>query len=45
MSSGRVNVKPLITHRFKLDEAQKAFETAHTGADGAIKVTLAPGES
>lgn len=40
VSSGAVDVKPLITHRFKLKETLKAFETAHTGAEGAIKVLI-----
>merc|ERR1712037_100378 len=34
--SGKVDVKPLITHRFKLEETLQAFETAKTGAGGAI---------
>ena len=34
----QVNVKPLITHRFTLDQTLDAFETARTGAGGAIKV-------
>ncbi|KAK7074574.1 hypothetical protein SK128_026859 [Halocaridina rubra] len=40
IASGKVNVKPLITHRFKLEESAKAFETARTGAGGAIKVMI-----
>ena len=40
VASGRVNVKPLITHRFSLEETVKAFETARTGAGGAIKVMI-----
>jgi L-iditol 2-dehydrogenase len=35
-----VDVKPLITHRFKLEESVKAFETARTGEGGAIKVMI-----
>ncbi|KFM78707.1 Sorbitol dehydrogenase, partial [Stegodyphus mimosarum] len=35
VASGVVDVKPLITHHFKLEEVKKAFETAHSGADGA----------
>ena len=33
-------MKPLITHRFTLDQTLDAFETARTGAGGAIKVGL-----
>jgi L-iditol 2-dehydrogenase len=40
VASGRINVKPLVTHRFKLEETLKAFETAKTGADHAIKVII-----
>ena len=38
VASGRVNVKPLITHTYKLEETLKAFERAKTGEGGAIKV-------
>ena len=31
-------MKPPITHRFTLDQTLDAFETARTGAGGAIKV-------
>jgi len=41
VASGAVNVKPLVTHRFKLEETVKAFEVARTGAGGAIKVMIA----
>ncbi|KAG8181968.1 hypothetical protein JTE90_026906 [Oedothorax gibbosus] len=40
VASGAVDVKPLITHRFKLEESVKAFETSHSGAGGAIKVLI-----
>lgn len=40
IASGAVDVKPLITHRFKLEESLKAFETAHSGVGGAIKVII-----
>jgi L-iditol 2-dehydrogenase len=40
VASGRINLKPLVTHRFKLEETLKAFETAKTGADNAIKVII-----
>jgi len=38
ISSGKVNVKPLITHRFKLEDSLKAFEVAHAGE--GIKVLI-----
>jgi L-iditol 2-dehydrogenase len=37
VSSGRIDVKPLITHRFPLSDVVQAFELTQTGADGAIK--------
>jgi len=40
VASGTVNVKPLVTHRFKLEETLKAFETAKTGAGNPIKVMI-----
>jgi L-iditol 2-dehydrogenase len=40
IASGKVNAKPLITHHFSLEDSLKAFETARTGAGGAIKVMI-----
>jgi L-iditol 2-dehydrogenase len=42
VASGRVDVKPLITHRFKLEETLQAFETAKAGK--AIKVMIKCGQ-
>ena len=39
VASGSVNVKPLITHTYKLEETLQAFERAKTGEGGAIKVS------
>jgi len=44
VASGRVNVKPLITHTYKLEETLQAFERAKTGEGGAIKVKGGRGE-
>lgn len=38
VASGRVDVKPLITHTYKLEEMLQAFERAKTGEGGTIKV-------
>jgi len=40
VASGKLNVKPLVTHHFSLQECQQAFETAEVGKDGATKVTI-----
>lgn len=40
VATGRVNVKPMITHHFKMEDTLKAFETAKTGAGNAIKVLI-----
>jgi len=40
VASGAVNVKPLITHHFNLEQTVAAFETAKTGKDGVIKVMI-----
>jgi threonine dehydrogenase-like Zn-dependent dehydrogenase len=37
---GRINVKPLITHRYPLSEIQTAFETFRDRTEGAIKVIV-----
>lgn len=40
VATGKVNVKRLITHNYKMEEVVKAFDTAHTGAGNAIKVMI-----
>jgi len=40
VSSGQINVKPLVTHHFDFAQCQEAFEVAETGRDGAIKVAI-----
>ena len=40
LSSGKVDVKPLITHRYKLTQVGEAFERAQSGRGGAIKVLV-----
>jgi 2-desacetyl-2-hydroxyethyl bacteriochlorophyllide A dehydrogenase len=40
--SGRVDLEPMVTHRFGLDDVAEAFETAASKAGGAIKVVVTP---
>ncbi|KAF2893448.1 hypothetical protein ILUMI_12733 [Ignelater luminosus] len=42
VATGKVDVLPLITHQFPLEETLEAFETARTGAGNAIKVLIRP---
>jgi len=41
-ATGELNDKPLITHTFPLEAAQKAFETAADPESKAIKVMIVP---
>jgi L-iditol 2-dehydrogenase len=40
LAAKRLDVRPLITHTFGLDNVLEAFETAEVGKGGAIKVML-----
>jgi len=41
-ASGRVRLKPLISHIFKLDDIHRAFEVAEKRLEGAVKVLVKP---
>ncbi|KAK5638777.1 hypothetical protein RI129_013072 [Pyrocoelia pectoralis] len=40
VASGKIDVKPLITHNYKLEDTMKAFHTSKTGEGNAIKVLI-----
>ncbi len=40
--SGRIDLDPIVTHRFSLDEVAEAFATAASKAGGSIKVVVTP---
>jgi predicted dehydrogenase/threonine dehydrogenase-like Zn-dependent dehydrogenase len=41
MSKGKLDVKPLITHRFSIDEAESAYELIKTGSQPYLGIVLA----
>jgi 2-desacetyl-2-hydroxyethyl bacteriochlorophyllide A dehydrogenase len=40
LTSGRLNLEELVTHRFGLDEINQAFRTAHEKPEGFVKSTI-----
>lgn len=42
VGSGRVDLKPLVTHRFKLDDIEAAYELFANQRDGVLKVAITP---
>jgi len=42
VASGQIDLEPLVTHHFTLDEVCQAMETAHGRTGGAIKVVVHP---
>jgi L-iditol 2-dehydrogenase len=40
LAEKKVDVKSLITHRFRLEEIEKAFETADTASEKPVKVVI-----
>jgi len=40
--SGKVNVKPILTHRFPLQQISRAYELMDTRAEGSIRVAVEP---
>jgi alcohol dehydrogenase len=42
IQSGRVDLGPMVTHRFKLDDIEKAYELFGHQRDGVLKVAITP---
>ena len=42
VASGRVDLRPLVTHRFKLDDIVQAYDLFASRRDGIIKVAITP---
>ena len=42
LASGRVNLEPMITHRFTLDQIEQAYELFANQRDGVLKIALTP---
>lgn len=40
VATKKIDVKPLITHNYTLEDTLKAFETSKSGAGNAIKVLI-----
>jgi alcohol dehydrogenase len=42
IESGRIDLKPMVTHRFKLDDIVAAYELFGNQRDGVLKVAITP---
>lgn len=42
VASGRVDLKPMVTHRFQLKDIVQAYELFSSGRDGVLKVAITP---
>jgi threonine dehydrogenase-like Zn-dependent dehydrogenase len=42
IEGGRANLKPLVTHRFKLDQIEQAYDLFSNQRDGVLKVAITP---
>ena len=40
--TGRIDLEPMVTHRFSLDDVEQAFAVTTSKTDGAIKVLVEP---
>jgi threonine dehydrogenase-like Zn-dependent dehydrogenase len=42
IASGRVDTRPLVTHRFKLEHIEEAYDLFANQRDGVLKVAIVP---
>jgi threonine dehydrogenase-like Zn-dependent dehydrogenase len=42
IQSGRIDLAPMVTHRFKLDDIEKAYDLFSHQRDGVLKVAITP---
>ena len=42
VASGRINLRPMVTHRFKLDDIAQAYDLFGHQRDGVLKVAITP---
>ncbi|HET9010506.1 MAG TPA: zinc-binding dehydrogenase, partial [Gemmatimonadaceae bacterium] len=42
VGSGQVDLRPLVTHRFPLDQIQEAYDLFSHQRDGVLKVAITP---
>ena len=42
VASGRVDLRPLVTHRFPLDRIEEAYDLFGQQRDGVLKVAITP---
>jgi threonine dehydrogenase-like Zn-dependent dehydrogenase len=42
IASGRLDTRPLVTHRFRLDQIEAAYELFSNQRDGVLKVAITP---
>lgn len=42
IASDRADLKPLVTHRFKLEQIESAYELFANQRDGVLKVAITP---
>ena len=42
LESGRLDLRPLVTHRFSLDEIETAYDLFSRQGDGVLKVAIRP---